>query len=142
MCGIVGALDKELSATDLHPQILHESKKVSLLDNEFMEIATRHNPKDKMRGYGKIEKWVLRKTFEDLLSHNVAWRQLEQFSDGVGHNCTDTLRQINSDKASGKQMAQTKDRFPVNSPMTKQKHYYRSIFEYHFPANLLNLNPK
>jgi asparagine synthase (glutamine-hydrolysing) len=43
--------------------------RVPFLDKEFMDIAMNVNPKDKMvnKAEGKIEKWVLRKAFEDLL---------------------------------------------------------------------------
>jgi len=109
--------------------------RVPFLDKEFIDVAMRLNPKDKMCGPDKMEKWVLRKAFEDLLPENVVWRQKEQFSDGVGYNWIDTLREITSAKVSDKQMAQAKERFPVNPPMTKEEYYYRSIFEEHFPSN-------
>jgi asparagine synthase (glutamine-hydrolysing) len=56
--------------------------RVPFLDKEFMDIAMNVNPKDKMvtKHEGKIEKWVLRKAFEDLLPECIAWRQKEQFS--------------------------------------------------------------
>jgi len=108
--------------------------RVPFLDKEFMDVAMRLNPKDKMCGPDKMEKWVLRKAFEDLLPQNVAWRQKEQFSDGVGYNWIDTLREITSAKVTDKQMAQAKERFPINPPMNKEEYYYRSIFEEHFPS--------
>ena len=109
--------------------------RVPFLDKEFLDVAMRLNPRDKMAGNGKMEKWVLRKAFEDYLPASVAWRQKEQFSDGVGYNWIDTLRTLTSAQVSDAQMARVNERFPVNPPMTKEEYYYRSLFEKQFPSN-------
>ena len=109
--------------------------RVPFLDKEFLDVAMRLNPKDKMAGNGKMEKWILRKAFEDYLPESVAWRQKEQFSDGVGYNWIDTLRTLTAAQVSDAQMARVNERFPVNPPMTKEEYYYRSLFEKQFPSN-------
>ncbi len=112
--------------------------RVPFLDYEFLDIAMRLNPKDKMAGPangGKMEKWVVRKAFEDILPPEVAWRQKEQFSDGVGYSWIDTLKSITAERVSDAQMANAAERFPVNTPMNKEEYYYRTIFEEHFPSN-------
>lgn len=112
--------------------------RVPFLDYEFMDVAMRLNPKDKMAGPGnggKMEKWVVRKAFEDILPAEVAWRQKEQFSDGVGYSWIDTLKSITAQRVSDAQMANAAERFPVNTPMNKEEYYYRTIFEEHFPSN-------
>ena len=109
--------------------------RVPFLDKEFLDVAMRLNPKDKMAGNGKMEKWILRKAFEDYLPESVAWRQKEQFSDGVGYNWIDTLRTLTAAQVSDEQMARVNERFPVNPPMTKEEYYYRSLFEKQFPSN-------
>ncbi len=73
------------------------------LDKEFMDVAMRINPKDKMITPERMEKWVLRKAFEDILPESVAWRQKEQFSDGVGYSWIDSLKR--SSRASGNRRA-------------------------------------
>lgn len=108
--------------------------RVPFLDKEFLDIAMRINPEDKMCGNGKIEKYILRKAFEDYLPESVAWRQKEQFSDGVGYNWIDTLREVAELKISDKQMEQVAERFPVNPPMSKEEYWYRTMFEEHFPS--------
>ncbi len=109
--------------------------RVPFLDKEFMDVAMRLNPKDKLSGtVGKIEKWILRKAFEDYLPQEVAWRQKEQFSDGVGYSWIDTLKELTSQKVTDEQMSHAAERFPINPPMTKEEYYYRSIFEEHFPS--------
>ena len=109
--------------------------RVPFLDKEFMDVAMRLNPKDKMAGNGKMEKWILRKAFENYLPESVVWRQKEQFSDGVGYNWIDTLRELTSSNVNDEQMQQVNERFPVNPPMNKEEYYYRSIFEKHFPSS-------
>ncbi|MFV0468690.1 MAG: asparagine synthase B [Dysgonomonas sp.] len=108
--------------------------RVPFLDKEFMDIAMRLNPKDKMCGNGKIEKHILRKAFEEYLPESVVWRQKEQFSDGVGYNWIDTLRETAEKKISDRQMEQAAERFPINPPMSKEEYWYRTIFEEHFPS--------
>lgn len=108
--------------------------RVPFLDKEFIDVAMRLNPTDKMCGNGKIEKYILRKAFEDYLPENVAWRQKEQFSDGVGYNWIDTLREVAETKISDKQMAHAAERFPINPPMSKEEYWYRTMFEQHFPS--------
>jgi len=108
--------------------------RVPFLDKEFLDVAMRLNPADKMAGNGKIEKFVLRKAFEDMLPESVCWRQKEQFSDGVGYGWIDTLKKITSEAVSDEMMEHAKERFPINPPMNKEEYYYRSIFEEHFPS--------
>ena len=108
--------------------------RVPFLDKEFLDIAMRIDAEKKMSKDGKIEKWIVRKAFEDLLPESVAWRQKEQFSDGVGYSWIDTLKKITSEAVTDEQMAHAKERFPINPPMNKEEYFYRSIFEEHFPS--------
>ena len=109
--------------------------RVPFLDKEFLDVAMRLNPADKMISQNRIEKWVLRKAFEDYLPADIAWRQKEQFSDGVGYNWIDTLKAVASREVSDEQLKNAKYRFPVNPPMSKEEYYYRSIFSEHFPSD-------
>ncbi len=109
--------------------------RVPFLDKEFMDVAMRINPKDKMSGEERMEKWVLRKAFEDYLPESVAWRQKEQFSDGVGYSWIDSLKELTATEVSDEQLKNAKFRFPLNTPMTKEEYYYRSIFAEHFPSD-------
>jgi asparagine synthase (glutamine-hydrolysing) len=95
----------------------------------------RLNPEDKMAKNGKMEKWILRKAFEDLLPESVAWRQKEQFSDGVGYSWIDTLKQITASEVSEEMLSSAKYRFPIHTPRTREEYYYRSIFSEHFPSD-------
>ena len=114
--------------------------RVPFLDKEFIDVAMRLNPKDKMAGNGKIEKYVVRKAFEDYLPQEVAWRQKEQFSDGVGYSWIDTLKEVVDQEVSDDQMQNAHFRFPIQTPQTKEEYYYRSIFESHFPSDAAALS--
>lgn len=109
--------------------------RVPFLDREFIEVAMRLNPKDKMITGERIEKWVVRKAFEDYLPESVAWRQKEQFSDGVGYSWIDTLKEITEKEVSDQQMENAAFRFPINPPKSKEEYYYRCIFSEHFPSD-------
>ncbi len=108
--------------------------RVPFLDKEFIELAMRINPRDKMITNERMEKWVVRKAFEDYLPKSVAWRQKEQFSDGVGYNWIDTLKELVDEKISDEQMKNAHYRFQTQTPQNKEEFYYRSIFEEHFPS--------
>jgi len=114
--------------------------RVPFLDKEFMDIAMRLNPKDKMAGSnGKMEKWILRKAFESYLPESVAWRQKEQFSDGVGYNWIDSLRAMTTEAVTDEQMAKVAETYPINPPMNKEEYYYRTIFTDFFPSKSASL---
>ncbi len=131
--------------------------RVPFLDKEFLDVAMRLNPEAKMCGPKapdipgdsgqsgqscspghpafEIEKRILREAFASLLPAEVAWRQKEQFSDGVGYSWIDTLKRITSEAVSDEQMAHAAERFPINPPRNKEEYYYRSIFAEHFPSD-------
>ena len=117
--------------------------RVPFLDKEFMDIAMRLDPQLKMCGKKtetitgtefEIEKKIVREAFADMLPESVAWRQKEQFSDGVGYSWIDTLKKITSEAVTDEQMAHAAERFPINPPLNKEEYYYRTIFEEHFPS--------
>ena len=109
--------------------------RVPFLDKEFLDVAMGMNPVLKMCPDKTIEKKVVREAFADLLPEKVAWRQKEQFSDGVGYSWIDTLKQITASAVSDEQMAHAAERFPINPPQNKEEYYYRSIFAEHFPSD-------
>ncbi|MCD1655385.1 asparagine synthase B [Treponema zuelzerae] len=119
--------------------------RVPFLDTEFIDIAMTQNPRDKLSGKAssavtgdgsvRIEKWMLREAFKDILPPEICWRQKEQFSDGVGYSWIDSLKKLCEERVSDEQFARAADRYPVNPPMTKEQYWYRSIFEEFFPSS-------
>ena len=121
--------------------------RVPFLDQRFLDVAMRVNPADKMcrnrllpstgdpRDGAVIEKWLLRKAFQDMLPEEIAWRQKEQFSDGVGYSWIDTLKEMTAAAVTDAQFAQAARRFPINTPATKEEYYYRSLYAECFPSD-------
>jgi asparagine synthase (glutamine-hydrolysing) len=109
--------------------------RVPFLDKEFLDVAMRTNPEAKMCPGTTMEKRIVREAFADMLPAEVAWRQKEQFSDGVGYSWIDTLKQMTAEAVTDEQMAHATERFPINPPQNKEEYYYRSIFAEHFPSD-------
>lgn len=109
--------------------------RVPFLDKEFLDVAMSLNPEYKMCPGTVMEKKIVREAFADMLPDSVAWRQKEQFSDGVGYSWIDTLKEITAKAVTDEQMAHAAERFPVNTPLCKEEYYYRCIFEEHFPSD-------
>ncbi|MDR0806251.1 MAG: asparagine synthase B [Enterobacteriaceae bacterium] len=107
--------------------------RVPFLDKKFLDVAMRINPKDKMCGNGKMEKYIIREGFESYLPASVAWRQKEQFSDGVGYSWIDSLKDVAAKQISDQQLENAAFRFPYNTPTSKEAYLYREIFEELFP---------
>lgn len=108
--------------------------RVPFLDKEILDVAMRLNPQAKMCPGKTIEKRIVREAFADMLPDTVAWRQKEQFSDGVGYSWIDTLKAVTAQAVSDEQMQHAAERFPINPPQNKEEYYYRSIFEEYFPS--------
>ena len=109
--------------------------RVPFLDKEFLDVAMRTNPEAKMCSGNTIEKRIVREAFADMLPDEVAWRQKEQFSDGVGYSWIDALKEVTAAAVSDEQMEHAAERFPINTPKNKEEYYYRSIFAEHFPSD-------
>ncbi len=107
--------------------------RVPFLDKNFLDVAMRINPQDKMCGQGKMEKHILRECFASLLPHQVAWRQKEQFSDGVGYSWIDSLKAMAAQQITDEQVKNAALRFPYNPPDSKEGYLYREIFAQLFP---------
>ena len=108
--------------------------RVPFLDKDFIDVAMQLNPNDKMITKDRMEKWVLRQAFESYLPKEVAWRQKEQFSDGVGYSWIDSLKELVEKEVSDDDFTNAKNKFPFQTPQNKEEYYYRSIFQEHFPS--------
>ena len=108
--------------------------RVPFLDKEFLDVAMRLNPADKMCPGKTVEKKILREAFSDMLPESIVWRQKEQFSDGVGYSWIDTLKMMAEESVSDDEMAHADVHFQINPPRNKEEYCYRRIFEKHFPS--------
>ncbi|NDI99880.1 asparagine synthase B [Flavobacterium sp. LaA7.5] len=112
--------------------------RVPFLDKAFLELAITIQPEEKqLKTYNGIEKYILRKAFDTpeqpYLPENVLWRQKEQFSDGVGYKWIDALIAYCEQQVSDAEFESAEERFPYNTPATKEAYFYRSVFAKHFP---------
>ena len=111
--------------------------RVPFLDRTFLEYSMNIDPKYKM-STNRIEKHLIRHAFDTkddpYLPDEILWRQKEQFSDGVGYNWIDTLKEVAENKVSNLQMKYASSRFPIAPPQTKEEYMYREIFSKHFPS--------
>jgi asparagine synthase (glutamine-hydrolysing) len=123
--------------------------RVPFLDKEFISKCI-HLHKDVKTVEG-IEKYVLRNAFNirennDVhgvyLPDEILWRQKEQFSDGVGYEWIDTLKNIHEhfditsiypDLDINNEFVNRYTKYKINPPQTKEALIYRLIFNYHFP---------
>ncbi|CAF2087002.1 unnamed protein product [Brassica napus] len=119
--------------------------RIPFLDKEFINTVMSLDPESKMikPEEGRIEKWVLRRAFDDeerpYLPKHILYRQKEQFSDGVGYSWIDGLKAHAAENVNDKMMSNAAHIFPHNTPLTKEAYYYRMIFERFFPQNSARL---
>lgn len=111
--------------------------RVPFLDTEFFEHAINIRPEDRMpipNTKQSIEKYILRAAFADkYLPDSVLWRQKEQFSDGVGYEWIDSIKDYAASRITEEEFKETDKTFPFNTPATKEAYYYRKIFTQMFP---------
>ncbi|XP_053661039.1 uncharacterized protein LOC128710022 [Anopheles marshallii] len=117
--------------------------RVPFLDTDFLQHVMSIRPEDRAPGstdsnaHAGSEKRILRQAFADgnYLPDAVLWRQKEQFSDGVGYDWIDSVSQWASDHVSEQEYETAADRFPFNTPTTREAFYYRTLFEQLFPGS-------
>lgn len=97
--------------------------RVPFLDKDFIDVAMAINPKNKMVDSNNMEKLILRKAFEEYLPKEILYRQKEQFSDGVGYNWIDTLKEFVDEHVKDSQFANAKNKFHINTPMNKEEFF-------------------
>jgi len=112
--------------------------RVPFLDKAFLDLAmTIDAAEKKPETYNGVEKYILRKAFDTpedpYLPAEILWRQKEQFSDGVGYSWIDQLIAYCELQVSDAELESAAERFPYNTPATKEAYYYRKLFYQHFP---------
>lgn len=125
--------------------------RVPFLDKAFLDVAMNIDPKEKMFSKGsaqevdedgkpKMEKYILRKAFDcapdgkPYLPHSILWRQKEQFSDGVGYSWIDGMKDHAAAVVSDEAFAKRAERWPRDTPDTKEAYFIREIFDGLFPT--------
>ncbi len=121
--------DKSTASTGLEVR-------VPFLDKEFLKYYLGIHPKFKIPKNYKIEKYLLRKAYDNnLLPDEILWRTKEGMSDGVSSQ-TKAWYEIIQDKIdtiiSDEEFSNKSKTFTHNTPLSKESYYYRKIFESNF----------
>jgi len=116
------------------------------LSKKYLDLVMDMDPADKMIDlkhkpdgvHPQLEKYALRKAFDTpenpYLPEEVLWRQKEQFSDGVGYDWVDGLKEYAEQMVSDEDFKERKTRFPYNPPETKEYYLLRTYFDKFFPG--------
>jgi asparagine synthase (glutamine-hydrolysing) len=106
--------------------------RVPFLDIDFLNAVMAIDPGNKLHRPARPEKWLLRNAVTDLLPESILWRTKQEFAQGCGSEWT--LREHCEEVVSDDDLATASQRFPVDTPETKEAFHYRRIFENIFPG--------
>ena len=139
------ALHKELrrSVTRLHNINLQRVDRITMrhglearvpfLDTELIAMAQTVPSELKLFSDNtgrRIEKWILRKAFEDLLPSDIVWRNKEQFDEGSG--MVDLLPAVLARAAGGIDTQAYQMRFSADRLRSNEECYYHNLLMQQF----------
>ena len=103
-----------------------------LISGELLRYSMGIPPqyKQKPEGNRKIEKWIFRKAYENLLPESIVWRSKQEFSQGSGS--AGLLKAYFEEKVSDAELAEAQAKYPI--VRSKEELYYFNIFINHFGA--------
>ncbi|CAD8049746.1 unnamed protein product [Paramecium sonneborni] len=135
---------------DLHKYDLLRANKACLawgietrppfMNKQWIEYVMQIDPKYKMINAfePQMEKFILRKAFEDLehpfVPQDILWRQKEQFSDGVGYSWRDGIIKRANQLISDQEFSQASTKYPVSTPRDKEQYWFRQIYSSYFTS--------
>ena len=107
--------------------------RVPLLDPEFIKTYWTIPGDARMPTYKNMEKWILRKAFDgtNILPNDVLWRTKEAQSDACSSkekSWYSIIQEFVEDKVTDEELTKTNEKYPYNTPVTKEAYYYRRIF--------------
>ncbi len=102
--------------------------RVPFLDLQMIRLGQRIPAKYKLTGDPPVEKWILRKAFEDLLPGEIIWRDKEQFDEGSGSVdlLSESLKSVISEEEAALYRSGRPD-VGLRSP--EECHYHRLFME-------------
>ena len=121
--------DKSISGAGLEAR-------VPFGDKDFIKYVMSIDPTHKRFDENRIEKYLFRKAFEDILPKNIAWRSKTAFSDGVGSDSNqwfDVLKKYMDGKYTNEEFIEKSNKYKFNIPYDKESLYYREVFEKYYP---------
>ncbi len=103
--------------------------RVPFLDLDLVTYASALPPELKLYGKNKVEKWILRKAFEDYLPEEIIWRDKAQFAEGCGSDTV--IQELIENEISEREF--NRDRHIISPPIrSKEELYYYRIFKQFF----------
>ena len=112
--------------------------RVPFFDRELVNYVKSIDPTIKMSSTDKIEKHVLRKSFDiNILPKDVLWRQKNAFSDAVGYNWVDNLREYTKTLLTDDEFAELQKNEGICKPVTKEEAFYRKTYNKYYPPESL-----
>jgi asparagine synthase (glutamine-hydrolysing) len=114
--------------------------RVPFLDTDVIEMAQTVPPELKLytdNSGRRIEKWILRKAFEDLLPPEIVWRNKEQFDEGSG--MVDMLPAVLERMAAGIDTEAYRKRFSADRIRSNEECFYHHLLmeQYEQPQGIL-----
>jgi asparagine synthase (glutamine-hydrolysing) len=100
--------------------------RVPFLDLKMIELGQRIPAHFKLRGEPLVEKWILRKAFEDMLPEEIVWRGKEQFDEGSG--MVDLLDKMLAETMSETEAQAYRQKYPQVYLRSPEECYYHRIF--------------
>ena len=100
--------------------------RVPFLDLQMIELGQRIPAKLKLAGNPLVEKWILRKAFEDLLPSEIVWRKKEQFDEGSG--TVDLLTQMLAEAMSEEEAQSYQKKYTGTGLRSAEECYYHQVF--------------
>ncbi|XP_073533424.1 asparagine synthetase [glutamine-hydrolyzing]-like [Phyllobates terribilis] len=112
--------------------------RVPFLDHRFTAYYLSLPPELRVPKNG-VEKYLLREAFEssDLIPKDILWRPKEAFSDGLSStkkSWFSILQEHIEQQVDDTMLEKSAEKFPFNSPKTKEGYFYRQIFEKYYPG--------
>ncbi len=114
--------------------------RIALLDPEFIMKYWTIHPTYRMPTKYNMEKYLLRKAFDDLnlLPNEVLWRKKEAFSDGISSTERSWFQMIQEYVDKNYTEPNYNDT-NIQPAMTKEAKYFRQLFVNHFGEKRLNI---
>jgi asparagine synthase (glutamine-hydrolysing) len=121
--------DKSISGAGLEAR-------VPFSDIHFLQYVMQVEPSLKRFSKDRIEKYLFRKAFEDMLPKELAWRVKTAFSDGVSNAempWYQIIKNYMDTKYTDEQFMERRLKYMHNMPYDKESLYYREVFESFYP---------
>ena len=111
--------------------------RVPFLDVDMIDLGMKIPPRLKIRNHkgARIEKWILRKAFEDTdyLPDEILWRYKVQYTQGAG--CESLGEKLAHKEMSEEEFEQIKEENPKATINSREAAYYFKIFRKYHPQD-------